>query len=147
LENNMNLTLALLGLSLYILIWEKLPDWGTWFNTIIKYLPKPLAYLYQAWRCPFCFGFWAALALHGLTGLYTLPDLAAMSASMTENLGQGAIVLLWFLDALATASLIMVGQLSLHALAVPAIKGHQMTIAFKQSKTRELSAAESSLVE
>jgi hypothetical protein len=137
----MNLSLALLGLSLYILIWEKLPDWGTWFNTIIKHLPKPLAYLYQAWRCPFCFGFWAALALHGLTGLHTLPELAAMSATMTEDLGQGALVLLWFLDALATASLIMIGQLSLHALAVPAIKGYQMTMEFKQSKAQGLSAS------
>lgn len=143
----MNLTLALLGLSLYILIWEKLPDWGTWFNTLITHLPRPLAYLYQAWHCPFCFGFWAALALHGLTGLHTLPDLAAMSASMTENLGQGATILVWFLDALATASLIMLGRLALHALAVPAIKGYQMTMAFKQSKTHELSAQTSDNVE
>jgi hypothetical protein len=129
----MNLTLALLGLSLHILIWEKLPDWGNWFNIIIKHLPKPLAYLYEGWRCPFCFGFWAALALHGLTGLHTLPDLAVMSASMTDNLGQGAIIIVWFLDAIATATLIMLAQLCLNALAVPAIKGYQMTMAFRQS--------------
>ncbi len=129
----MDLTLALLGLSLHILLWEKLPDWGNWFNTIIKHLPKPLAYLYEAWRCPFCFGFWAALALHCLTGVHTLPALDAMSAAMIDNLGQGAIVSSYFLDALATATLIMIGQLSLNALAVPAIKGHQMTMEFKQS--------------
>lgn len=44
----MNFTLALMGLSIYLLIWEKLPDWGTWFNKVIVHLPEPLAYLYSA---------------------------------------------------------------------------------------------------
>lgn len=39
----------------------------------------------------------------------------------------------WVLDALATATLIMFGQLCLNAIAVPAIKGYQMTMEFKQS--------------
>ena len=46
----MSFTLALMGLALHVLIWEKLPDWGNWFNWIVERLPKPLAYLYDAWR-------------------------------------------------------------------------------------------------
>ena len=125
----MNLTVTLMGLAIYILIWEKLPDWGTWFNWIIERLPKPLAYLYDAWRCPYCFGFWVALALHGLTGLHTIDALS----TMPSYLGALAMPLAWFLDALATGTLIMLAQLSLNALAVPAIKGYQMTAEFKQS--------------
>lgn len=121
----MNFTLALTGLSLYILIWEKLPDWGTWFTALIDRLPKPLAYLYDAWHCPYCFGFWAALTLHALTGIQTIPDLFAPPATKV------GLALAWFLDALATATLIMVGKLLLSALAVPAIRGHEMTQAFK----------------
>ena len=125
----MNLTLALMGLAIYILVWEKLPDWGTWFNWIIERLPKPLAYLYDAWHCPYCFGFWVALALHGLTGIQTITALATMPA----YLGWLGMPLAWCLDALATATLIMFAKLCLHALAVPAIKGHQMTAELKQS--------------
>lgn len=39
----MTATLALMGLSLYLLFWEKRPEWGTWFNAIIDRLPGPLA--------------------------------------------------------------------------------------------------------
>ena len=126
----MNVTLALMGLALYTLIWEKLPDWGNWFNWIVERLPKPLAYLYEAWRCPYCFGFWAALSLHGLTGLWTIPELA----NMADTSGIAGIALAWFLDALATAMLIMVAQLTVNALAVPAIRGYQMTQEFRQTK-------------
>jgi hypothetical protein len=125
----MNFTLALMGLSIYILLWEKLPDWGSWFNQIIAHLPKPLAYLHDAWFCPFCFGFWIALALHALSGIQTIPELAATPSAY----GIAGQAMSWFLDALATATLIMVGKLSLNALAVPAIKGFQMTKEFKQS--------------
>ncbi|MDF2178391.1 hypothetical protein P2G88_09015 [Aliiglaciecola sp. CAU 1673] len=125
----MNLAPALIGLSLYILIWEKLPDWGNWFNAVLARLPKPLAYLYEAWRCPYCFGFWCALALHFLSGLYTLDSLA----QPVEYLGLAGTPIAWFLDALATALLMMLGSLLLKALAVPAIKGQQMTEAFRQA--------------
>jgi hypothetical protein len=125
----MNLTLALMGLSLYILLWEKLPDWGNWFNSLLEKLPRPLAYLYDAWHCPFCFGFWAALALHGLTGIMTLPELNTPPGYLGA-LGQP---IAWFLDALATATLVMAGSLGFKAIAVPAIKGHQMTQEFRQS--------------
>ncbi len=118
----MDFTLALIGLSTYLLIWEKLPEWGTWFNWLLARLPAPLAYLYQAWRCPYCFGFWVALALHAMTGLYTLPALNTMPA----YLGVMAQPLAWFLDALATAPIILVGKLAIDAIAAPAIKGHTM---------------------
>jgi len=125
----MNFTLALMGLSIYILFWEKLPEWGTWFNWLVERLPAPLAYLYVAWRCPYCFGFWVALALHAMTGLYTLPELA----NMPDYMGVTAQPLAWFLDALATAPLILVGKLGIDAIAAPAIKGHAMKVEFKKS--------------
>jgi len=126
----MNFTLALMGLAIYMLIWEKLPDWGNWFNAIVASLPGPLAYLYEAWRCPYCFGFWIALALHALTGIQTIPALS----QMPDYLGGAGPYIGWFLDALATAVLITFGKLSFSAIAVPAIKGHQMTIEFRKAK-------------
>ena len=67
----MTFELVLMGTSIHILIWEKLPEWGTWFNTFIAALPGPLRSLYEQWHCPYCAGFWIALVLHGLTGLST----------------------------------------------------------------------------
>jgi len=133
----MNFTLALMGLALYILIWEKLPDWGNWFNWIIKRLPQPLAYLYDAWRCPFCFGFWVALLLHALTGIYTIDSLMMMP----QYLGVFSTALACFLDALACALLIMFGNLSLNAISGPAIKGHQMKQAFRKSIVEDVNTA------
>lgn len=122
----MDFSIVLVSLSLYVLLWEKLPDWGDWFNNIIAKLPRPLAYLYRVWRCPYCFGFWAALTLHYLTGSYTL----LVVHNMPESLGLFGVALAWFLDALAAALLIM-----LSAIAGPAISGHEKTLAFKASKT------------
>ncbi|OHU88129.1 MULTISPECIES: hypothetical protein [Pseudoalteromonas] len=123
----MNISLALIGLSLHILIWEKLPDWGNWFNWIVEHLPRPFRYLYDSWSCPYCFGFWVALLLHALTSTYTLESLQ----HMPNYLGVMSQPVAWVLDSLATALLIMVGSLGLKALAVPAIKGHEMTQAFR----------------
>ncbi|KZN52423.1 hypothetical protein [Pseudoalteromonas luteoviolacea] len=125
-----NFSIALMGLTLHILIWEKLPDWGTWFNTLVDKLPKPLAYLYEAWHCPYCFGFWVALALHALTQQATLPALQ----NMPDFLGVTALPIAWFLDALVTALFIYIGSLLLKALAGPALTGHQKMMAFKQSQ-------------
>jgi len=132
----MSLTLALMGLALHTLIWEKFPDWGNWFNWIVKRLSKPLAYLYDAWRCPFCFGFWIALALHGITDISTLESLA----SMPQYLGVLGVPIAWFLDALATALLIMFGNLCFSTIAVPAIKGHQMTQEFRKAMLEDENA-------
>lgn len=126
----MDFSIVLVSLSLYVLIWEKLPDWGTWFNRLIERLPKPLAYLYQAWRCPYCFGFWIALLLHYLTGSHTLIVLH----SMPDVMGVFGIYCALFLDALAAALLIMLGKLLLSAIAGPAITGYEKTQAFKQAK-------------
>ncbi|WP_369958967.1 hypothetical protein [Pseudomonas benzenivorans] len=127
----MKITLVLMGLSIYLLLWEKLPEWGTWFSRMVERLPAPLAYLYEAWRCPYCFGFWVALLLHALTGIQTIAALDQAPAW----LGLLGEPLFWGLDALASATLIMLGKLGklgLSALAVPAIKGQRMTQAFKQ---------------
>ena len=124
----MTLTLVVIAWSLHVLIWEKLPDWGNWFNWLVERLPAPLAYLYQAWRCPYCFGFWAALALQVLTGQKTLPALQVMP----EYLGVLALPLSYFLDALATAMLVMMMSLIQSAVSGPAIKGFELTQSFKQ---------------
>ncbi|MEE8555794.1 MAG: hypothetical protein V3T00_08025, partial [bacterium] len=76
----MNLELALIGLAVHILVWDKLPEWGDWFPKLISVLPRPLRGLYEGWQCPYCFGFWIAIALHAITGIQTLPALSAMPA-------------------------------------------------------------------
>ena len=129
----MDFSLALLGLTTYVFIWEKLPHWGNWFNWIIERLPKPLAYLYEAWRCPYCFGFWIALGLHAITGMTTLSALA----EAPEQMGSVGVVLYWFLDALATAMLIMFGQLVVTAVSGPAITGFKMKQEFIQGMTEK----------
>ncbi|MGI0118235.1 hypothetical protein [Zooshikella sp. RANM57] len=129
----MSITLALMGLALHMLIWEKLPDWGNWFNWIIERLPKPLAYLYEAWHCPFCFGFWAGLTLHALTGMYTIEDLA----TIPEHLGVVGVPIAWFLDALTTALLIMLGNLCFNAISGPAVKGYQLKQSFRKKVTED----------
>ncbi|ALU41551.1 hypothetical protein [Pseudoalteromonas rubra] len=136
----MTFSLVLMGLSIHVLLWEKLPDWGTWFKTLVARLPAPLGYLYTAWRCPYCFGFWIALLLQQLTGIYTLPELS----SLTATFGATGTVLSMSLDALVTALLIMVSSLALKALALPAIKGHELTMSFKTglSETQAKSSPE-----
>lgn len=133
----MSFDLVLMGLAVHTLIWEKLPDWGNWFLWLIARLPRPLAYLYEAWHCPFCFGFWIALALHSVTGISTVDSLTRMP----DYLGLLATPIAWFLDALVTALLIMFANLCFNAIAVPAIKGYQMTIEFR--KSMQESSAES----
>ncbi|MCG7536901.1 hypothetical protein [Pseudoalteromonas sp. OOF1S-7] len=134
----MTFSLVLMGLSIHVLVWEKLPDWGTWFNKLVERLPAPLAYLYTAWHCPYCFGFWVALTLQLLTGVYTLPELA----TLTETFGLAGTIMTMSLDALATALLIMVGSLALKALALPAIKGFELTQSFKAGMSQAQSTQE-----
>ncbi|QTL34463.1 hypothetical protein [Pseudoalteromonas viridis] len=134
----MTFSLVLMGLTIHVLVWEKLPDWGTWFTKLIERLPAPLAYLYSAWHCPYCFGFWIALALQLLTGVYTLPELAAL----TETFALAGTIMAMSLDALVTALLIMVGSLTLRALALPAIKGFELTQTFKASMSQAQSTQE-----
>ncbi|MDG9667270.1 hypothetical protein ONV78_05925 [Hahella sp. CR1] len=133
----MDLSAALVGLGIYLLIWEKLPEWGTWFNRVIASLPGPLAKLYEDWRCPYCSGFWIALALHGLVGMTTLSE----TFRPVFDAAWLTTPMIWFLDALATATLILVGKLALSALSGPALKGHQMVAEFKKAKTVEAESA------
>ncbi len=76
----MSFEAALIGAAIHMLFWEKLPEWGTWFNRMIAALPAPLRTLYAQWRCPYCAGFWIALCLHGATGLSTLAALDTLPA-------------------------------------------------------------------
>lgn len=114
----MDITLPLTGLALYILIWEKLPEWGTWFTRGLTALPTPLRTLYQQWTCPYCSGFWIGLALHGITGLWTLPRLANSTLTVSGPAGLAAA---WFLDALTTGLLMACGKVTLTALQGPAL--------------------------
>ncbi len=125
----MNIELLLMGYGIYLLFWEKLPEWGGWFNRILATLPQPLQKLYADWRCPYCSGFWLALALHALTGLQTLPGLS----NMPSYLGALAEPLAWFLDALATAALVLILHLMISAISGPAIQGRKMLAEFKAS--------------
>ena len=118
----MSFQLALIGISIHILVWEKLPEWGTWFNTLLAKLPGPLQTLYGQWRCAYCAGFWIALVLHAVTGFWTIPSLASLPAYW----GPAAPLVGWFLDALATAALIVAGIITLRAVGLPAMKSYLM---------------------
>lgn len=122
----MNFEIVLVALAIHILIWDKLPHWGSWFNRILNAMPKPVQDLYEGWRCPYCFGFWAALAGHITTQIPTLPQLVESLAPY------GSIGLLagYFFDALASAVIIQVARLSISALGWPAIKGEQASVDF-----------------
>ena len=127
-ENMVNFELAIMGLAVHILIWSKLPEWGSWFSKLIGLLPSPLRKLYEGWHCPYCFGFWAALALHAFTGIWTLPALSSI-----PDLGIVGLIIVWFLDALATATLIYFGSHLLGTLSWGAAKGYFATQEFKAS--------------
>lgn len=145
----MDLTVALIGLALHILIWEKLPEWGTWFNTLLAALPSPLRTLFEQWQCPYCAGFWIALVLHGLTGLWTLPALQTISTQGLPGagpladmglLGQGVA---WFLDALVTGLLMACGKMTLKAIQFPALmtmaRGRELMADIARQKARPTS--------
>ncbi|MDA4846263.1 hypothetical protein [Hoeflea poritis] len=125
----MSFELALIGVSVHLLIWEKLPEWGTWFNALLARLPQPLQTLYEQWRCPYCAGFWIALVLHGMTGFWTISALAELPAYW----GPAMPFVGWFLDALASAVLIQVGILIVGALRLPAMKSYMMKQDFMRS--------------
>lgn len=125
----MTFELALLGVALHLLVWEKLPEWGTWFKTLLKLLPKPLQTLYEQWHCPYCAGFWIALVLHAVTGFWTISGLANLPTYL--GLFRGPVA--WFLDALATATLIYAAVLTLKAIGLPAMRAHMMKAEFMKT--------------
>ncbi|AXT34511.1 hypothetical protein D1820_05720 [Phaeobacter sp. LSS9] len=132
----MTFELTLLGTAIHILIWEKLPEWGTWFKTLISLLPGPFRRLYEQWHCPFCAGFWIALGLHWMTGFWTLPALNGLS----DRLGTTGVPVAWTLDALATATLIYTAIITLKAVGLPAMKAHMMKEDFMASAFADGSA-------
>ncbi len=120
----MSFALIIIGTSIHVLIWEKLPEWGSWFNALLVKLPRPLRKLYDDWHCAYCAGFWIALLLHAITGIWTIPALGEMS-------GFG-VFLAWILDALATAIGIYTFNFLIMALKLPAMKAYQMEAEFKK---------------
>lgn len=125
----MTFELVLIATALHILIWEKLPEWGTWFNRLIAALPGPLRSLYAQWNCAFCAGFWIALAVHAITGFWTIPALAALPGYLSIT----ATPISWFLDALASAALIYTAVLLLRAISLPAMRAHMMKEQFMKT--------------
>ncbi len=117
-----DITAPLITLSLYILIWEKLPYWGTWFNALLDRSPRWVRVLYQQWRCPFCVAFWIALLLYSLLGLSTLPGLQVI----TSDEGWPIRVLIVFFDCLSCATLVYVGQLLISAVLASTLRGHEL---------------------
>ena len=115
----MHFEVALMGLAIHILVWDKLPEWGSWFSRIIEALPKPARHLYEGWRCAYCFGFWISLGLHAFTGLWTLTTLSAISS----RAGFGTPIA-WFLDALAAGTIIFIARHALGTLSWGAAKGY-----------------------
>lgn len=120
----------LLGIAIHQLFWEHLPHWGTWFNRGLKMLPLPVQALYEQWRCPYCAGFWIGLAVHAVTGNY----LFAAFAELPAFWGSLGTPLAWFMDALVFAALNKLGVLTVHAIGLPALKGHQAKEAFLAAK-------------
>lgn len=118
----MEFHIALMGIAIYLLFWDKLPGWGGWFQSVINALPQPLQTLYGQWVCAYCSGFWIALVLHAMTGLWTIPALAPSP----EYMGILGVPANWFLDALASATLIYTGNMALKALGLPILKARLM---------------------
>lgn len=123
----------ILGMAIYFLLWEHLPHWGTWFNSALAALPKPLQNLYEDWRCPYCVGFWIGLVLHAVTGQWLIPafaDLPALWGPLGPILG-------WVFDGLAFALLNKIGVLVVNAIGYPALLGYSMKQEFFASKTKD----------
>ena len=118
----MEFHIALMGIAIYLLFWDKLPTWGNWFQSLIDALPQPLQTLYGQWICAYCAGFWIALVLHAMTGLWTIPALAFPP----EHMGILGVPVSWFLDALASATLIYTANMALKALGLPILQARLM---------------------
>ena len=119
---------SLIALSVYILIWDKLPYWGNWFNYCLSRCPAWLQALYDQWRCPFCVGFWLAGFVHLTVGIWTVGDLEASS-----YLSRPAFAFNIFLDCLSCATLVYAGNLLLNVLLSSTIRGHEIRIDYMKS--------------
>ena len=128
----MTFEIVLMGAAIHILVWEKIPEWA-WFDSLLRRMPSRARWLYEQWHCPYCAGFWIALTLHAATGIWTISELATMPAYW----GPSAPVVSWFLDALATATLIYAGIMALKAVGLPAMKAEMMKEEFMQVRFGE----------
>ena len=128
----MNLTVTLVGFSIYLLVWEKFPDWGNWFNAGLNRLPAPIQSLYEQWRCAYCVGFWLALCLHATTGFWTLPALANLPLFW----GIVGPIIGWILDALVTAMLIYIIKNIVDAIKLPAMKSFLLKEEFLETYSK-----------
>lgn len=128
-----SVTPALISLSLYILIWDKLPFWGNWFNYALDKCPSWIRTLYDQWRCPFCVGFWLAGLVHLTVGLWTVGELETYPVLS----GWPTFVLYIFLDCLSCATLVYVGNLILSVLLSSTIRGHEIKIDYMRASSAE----------
>lgn len=107
----------ILGTAIYLLFWEHLPHWGTWFNRGLAALPQSLQTLYEQWRCPYCVGFWIGLVIHAVTGQWLFTAFADLPAAW----GVFGMPLGWVFDALCFAVLNKFAVLALNAVSYPAL--------------------------
>lgn len=128
-----NPTAALISLSLYILIWEKIPYWGNGLNNALERSPRLIRALYAHWRCPFCVAFWMALFLYLFFDLITLPDLFE-NAVNHSILSRGLSV---FLDCLSCSSLVYFGHLLMSAVLASTLRGHEIRVDYQFAKSPE----------
>ncbi len=103
----MNFELPLITLALWFFIAQKFSNWK-WVRAVTNVIfPGPLNTLWKSlMTCSFCGGFWIALALRGVTGWQTLPELSSLHIGLD-----------WTLDALATAMLATIVALPLQLIA------------------------------
>lgn len=119
----MNIEVFLIGTASFLLVWEKLPAWGSWFNKIIGFLPGPLQTIYYQLHCPYCAGFWLSLGTAWTTGFWTLDRLGGLAEVSLLHL-----LLARFLDALVSATLIHAAVLTIRAISLFATKSHLLNL-------------------
>ena len=113
----------ILGISIHMLFYQHLPHWGTWFNRLLKALPRPLQTLYTQWECPYCCAFWIGLTLHAVTGHWFLPGFAGLHPALG-----------WFADAMSFAVMVKLGVVAFYAIGFPALLGRQKMQEFLSEK-------------
>lgn len=124
-----NFVATLIALSVYILVWDKIPYWARGFNKLLDKSPGWVRGLYAHWRCPFCVAFWLALILYLTFGLVTLPELS-------NHVGQSIKALRWlaiFLDCLSCATLVYLSHLVMSALLASTLRGHEIRADYQKS--------------
>lgn len=83
---------VLVSTAIWMFLFRKLATWK-WFVALRKRFHVSLEYLWKGWTdCAYCGAFWIALVVRGVTGLHSV-----------DFPKDAPLLVLWVLDALATA--------------------------------------------